>query len=181
MTAYPLQSASTPQLRMNIECAQFDELREGSPLISGFSVNTREWVIMRKMLHKVLRPRVAFSERSTMYLYHLDQQYNHAKSYSKEDYKFFGRNSLLEAVRIKKLVLSTPSGASTKESVLYLLENNVLSPEEILGIEHLVLCNLSMRMQERRDHVRAVLSEQRRIRRLERDHTKHVNIEAAPT
>ena len=75
--------------------------------------------------------RVTFSEWSTMQLYHLDQQYAHAKSYSREDYKVFGRNSLVKAVRIKKLVLLTPSGASTKESVMHLLKKNVISTEEI--------------------------------------------------
>ena len=168
--ANPSQSASTPQLKMNIEYAQVDEL---SPLMSGFSMNTGEVSVPK---------RVTFSEQSTMQLYHLDQQYAHAKSYSREDYKLFGRSSMLEAVRIKKLLLLTPPGVSTKKSVMYLLENNVISPEEIRGIEHLVLCNSpSMGLQERRDHIRAVLLEQRRIRMLERHHIKHLKIQADPT
>ena len=165
--ANPSQSASTPQLKMNIECAQVDEI---SPLMSGFSVNTS------------VPKRVTFSEQSTMQLYRLDQQYAHAKSYSREDYKVFGRNSLVKAVRIKKLVLSTPSGASTKESVTYLLENNVISPEEIRGIEHLVICNSpSMGLKGRRDHARAVLLEQHQIRILERYATRHLKVEVDPT
>ena len=168
--ANPSQSASTPQLKMNIEYAQVDEL---SPLMSGFSMNTGEVSVPK---------RVTFSEQSTMQLYHLDQQYAHAKSYSREDYEVFGRNSLVKAVRIKKLVLLTPSGASTKESVTYLLENNVISPEEIRGIEHLVLCNSpSMGLKGRRDHARAVLLEQHRIRMLERYATRHLKIEVDPT
>ena len=165
--ANPSQSASTPQLKMNIECAQVDEI---SPLMSGFSVNTS------------VPKRVTFSEQSTMQLYRLDQQYAHAKSYSREDYKVFGRNSLVKAVRIKKLVPLSPSGASTKESVTYLLENNVISPEEIRGIEHLVICNLPfMGLKGRRDHARAVLLEQHQIRILERYATRHLKVEVDPT
>jgi hypothetical protein len=49
-----------------------------------------------------------------MNLYHLDPIYAQTKSYSKGDYQDFSRESFMEAVRIKKLVLSsTPPGAST--------------------------------------------------------------------
>ena len=104
-----------------------------------------------------------------MQLYYLDEEYSHAKSYSNEDYKFFQRSTLIAAVRIKRLVPTTPSGESAKSSVLDLLKQNVVSIEEVMGIEHLVLCKSpSVVAQERKDHVRAVLSEQRRMGRSKR-------------
>lgn len=124
---------------------------------------------------KTLHPRVAFSERSSMYLYHLDPLYAQNKSYTKEDKKIFTTEMLSEAIRIKRLVLSTPE-ASIKDSFTYLLKNNIISPEEILGIEHLIFAKPSKLLQKRRDYARAVLMEQYRQRQVESeirgDHTK---------
>jgi hypothetical protein len=156
---------------MNAISAQVDVLRGWSHM-SGFSTENRDWTT--SML-KPRRPRlrVTISEHSTMLLYHLDEKYSHAKSYSKEDYNFFQRFTLIEAVRIKRLVPSTPSGESAKSSVLDLLKKNVVSIDEVTGIEHLVLRNSpSMVAQERKDHVKAVLSEQRQMGRSKRDTDK---------
>jgi len=114
-----------------------------------------------------------------MNLYHLDPIYAHTKSYSKGDYKDFSKESFMEAVRIKKLVLSsTPPGASTKESFKHLLKNDVILSEEIRGIEHLILCkSASKLMQERRDHARAVVSTQQRLKMLARDDINVANMQ----
>lgn len=92
------------------------------------------------------------------------------KSYSKEERKQFGRDALSEAIRIKKLVLraSRPS-SSTKDVFKFLLKNNVIGLEEIVGIEHLVLGkSASKLLKERKDHARAVLLEQDRMEQMSR-------------
>ncbi|KAL3772177.1 hypothetical protein ACHAW5_003248 [Stephanodiscus triporus] len=135
---------------------------EGSRLPGG-SVTAKDWHIM----YDALRQRVTISNTSSIHVYPLDPHYAYTKSYSKEDRKRFSTESILEAVHIKKVVCSTSPGLSTKESFRYLLKNNVILPEEIRGIEHLILCkSLPKLQQERQGHVRAVLSEQHRMARL---------------
>jgi hypothetical protein len=109
-----------------------------------------------------------------MQLYHLDSAYAQIKSYSKDDCQRFSMDSLKEAVRIKNLVVSsTPIGASAKESFKNLLKNDVILPEEIRGIEHLLLYkSRSKLLQERRDHARAVLLMQHRMETSARDPVK---------
>lgn len=139
--------------------AQVDELLEDWPRrMSCSPVNTQDW----QSLCKKLQPRVTFSERSSMHIYRPDPRYGRNKSYTKEDRKNFGSEAFSEAIRIKRLVLSTP-GASTKDSFKYLLKHNIISLEEIVGIEHLVLGkSASKLLKERQDHSRAVLMEQER-------------------
>ena len=126
--------------------------------LSDFSSNDRDW----KSPYKTIRHRngVTISECSSLQLYDLDPTY--AKSYSKEDCKRFSRDSMIEAARIKRLVLSsTPPGASTKETLKYLIDNDTILMEEIRGIEHLVLCkSASKLLHRRRDHAKAVVSMQ---------------------
>ena len=98
----------------------------------------------RKMLHL----QVTFSESSMLQMYNLDQLYAHTKSYSEDDCKQFSRDSLMEVARIKKLVHScTSSGTSAEESFEYLLKNDAILPEEIRGIEHLILCKMQVGVQ----------------------------------
>ena len=97
-----------------------------------------------------------------MHIYCPDPHYRRNKSYTKQDRKSFGSEAFSEAIRIKRLVLSTP-GASTKDSFKYLLKHDIVSLEEIVGIEHLVLGkSASKLLKERQDHSRAVLMEQDR-------------------
>ena len=108
---------------------------------------------------------------------------NHAtvppKSYSTDDCQRFSMDSLMEAVRIKNLVVSsTPIGASAKESFKNLLKNDVILPEEIRGIEHLLLYkSRSKLLQERRDHARAVLLMQHRMETSARDPVKQGKVQ----
>jgi hypothetical protein len=103
---------------------------------------------------------------SSVQLYHVDPLYAISKSYSKEDIKRFSMDILMEAVRIKNLLLLTSSDESTKESCRYLIENHVILPEEIQGIEHLIYKSAYKLLQERRNHPRAVLLEQDRMEAL---------------
>lgn len=145
--------------RGNVD-AQVEELVEDwSRRMSCCSVDAQDW----QHLYKSLQPRVTFSESSSMHVYHADPLYVRSKSYSKEERKHFSVEALSEAVRIKKLVLSTP-GSSTKDSFKFLLKNNVIALEEIVGIEHLVLGkSASKLLKERQDHSKAVVQEQHRM------------------
>ena len=128
----------------------------------------------RQSLRKLLKPQVTFSEMSSMQLYHVDPLYAISKSYSKEDFKHFSKDIMMEAARIKNLVLLTSSDAYTKESCRYLIENHVIMPEEIQGIEHLIYKSAYKLLRERRNHPRAVLSEQDRMEALLSDSMKQM-------
>lgn len=69
-------------------------------------------------MYEALRQRVTMSNTSSIHVYPLDPHYAYTKSYSKEDRKRFSKDSILETVHIKKLVCSTSSGLSTKESFI---------------------------------------------------------------
>lgn len=146
---------------------QVDELLEGWPSTrrtSMCSVNTQDWQSLCQKLH----PRVTFSEQSSMHIYRADPHYVRTKSYTKEERRNFSSQTLQQAIRIKRLVLSTPGCTSTKDSFKYLLKNKVIGLEEIVGLEHLVLGkSASKLMKERREHVNAVVREQGKQKYLE--------------
>ncbi len=169
----PSRFQSEPLLH-NAPRAGSDELLEDWPrLMSDCSTSSQDW----RSIYKTLRQRVTISECSTMHLFHLDTAYAHTKSYSREDCQRFSRDSLMEAVRIKNLMVSsTPIGASTKESFKNLLKNHVILPEEIRGIEHLICKSRSNLLQERRDHVRAVLLMQHQMETFATDPVKQAKV-----
>jgi len=150
--------------RPNPNITQVDGLLEDWPQrTSGCSINTQDW----QHLYKQLQPKVKFSERSSMHVYLPDPLYLRNNSYSKSDRKDFSTETLLEVIRIKRLIKTTP-GTSTKDSFKSLLKNNIISLEEIVGIEHLVLGKSARKLaKERQDHSRAVLMEQTRQRQVE--------------
>ena len=111
--------------------------------------------------NKKLNPKVTFSETSSLHIYLPDPLYTRSKSYSSADRKKFAKETLLEVLRIKNLVASVQGSSS--ESIRHLLEANVVSYEEMLGIEHLILDKSAARMlKERRSHAEALLLEQQR-------------------
>ena len=109
-------------------------------------------------------PRVTFYPSADIKPYDLDLQYAQAKSYSKEEMKGFKKTMYLDVVRIKRCVQSM---TTSKQSLLRLLKNDIISSEDIRGIEHLLMCKTFSNVvyQARRDHVRDVLSEQKRLAR----------------
>jgi hypothetical protein len=153
-------------LHTNTPCDRVGELLEDWP--RPMSDCTQEG----HSLNKLLKPRVTFSKISSMQMYHIDQLYANSKSHSKEDFKRFSMDTLMDAARIKNLVLLTSSDASTKESFRYLIENHVIMSEEIQGIEHLISNSAYKLLKERRNHPRAVLSEQDRMEALTSDSMK---------
>jgi hypothetical protein len=101
---------------------------------------------------------VYFSELSALYVYD-DFNYLHLKkAYSKEDREIFGAQAVIEANRIKNLIIASPPD-SVSESIKYLLQNNIITSDELVGIDRLIGRRTRV-MQVRRDHVRAVLRKQ---------------------
>jgi hypothetical protein len=146
--------------------------RNGAAISSQFKrKKQKDWPTRKpcssdlKLLHRQgerIQPRVTFSHNSTMQVYIPDHHYARNKCYTKEDRQKFGSETLSEAMRIKRLVAKAP-GESAKDSFKYLIKENIVSIEEIVGIEHLVLGNSASKLpKSRRDHVRAVLMEQER-------------------
>lgn len=155
-----------PKHHLNPE-TEADELIEDWPRCMSYSVNSRDWQNPSKQLQPKL---VTFSEQSIMHIYHPDPLYTRFKSYSKSDHKGFSSEVLSEAIRIKRLVKAAQGTSSnTKDSFKYLLKNNIVSIDEILGIEHLVLGKSPKKLlKERQGHYREVLAEQRRQCRTEK-------------
>lgn len=153
--------------------AKGDELLKDWPRrMSCCSINTQDWKILCKQIH----PRVTFSESSSMQIYQPDPLYAETKSYTREDRKSFGKDTMMEAIRIKRLVMSTPG--ATKDSFKYLLKNNIISLEEMVGIEHLVLRKSPSKiLKERRGHARAVLMEQTRIEKMQEESVQKLKMQ----
>jgi len=103
---------------------------------------------------------VNFSEFSTLRVYDdLDYLYLKKKAYSQEDRKIFGAQAMIEADRINNLIISSPP-VSVKESVKYLLKNNIITREELVGMDQLILHRRARVLQVRREHMAAVLRKQ---------------------
>ena len=103
-----------------------------------------------------------------MQVYHLDPLYAKTKSYTKEDRAAFSSEAVLAAIRIKRKVVATSSSPNmtTKAAFKHLLKNEVISLEDIVGIEHLVMGRSAARLpQDRKEHAQAVLREQMRHKR----------------
>ena len=107
---------------------------------------------------------VSFSEFSTLLAYDDLDYLDLEKAYSKEDREIFGAQAMIEADRINNLIISSPP-ASVKESVKYLLKNNIITREELVGIDHLILRRRTRVMQVRREHMTTVLRKQNEQRR----------------
>ncbi len=110
------------------------------------------------------RPRVSFSEMSTLNIYDNYRGGLHRRNmaYSSKDQDIFQTEATQEADRIKVLIITAPQ-QSRADSVKHLLKNNIVSREELVGIEHMALED-SNRSQIRKRHSRAVLRKQQEQR-----------------
>eukprot|EP00984_Skeletonema_dohrnii_P021347 scaffold10642_cov155-Skeletonema_dohrnii-CCMP3373.AAC.14 len=103
---------------------------------------------------------VSFSEFSTLRVYDdLNYLYARKKAYSKKDREIFGAQAMMETKRIKHLIINSPP-ASVGESIKYVLKNGIITRDELVGIDHLVLGKPTDVLQVRRDHMAAVLRKQ---------------------
>eukprot|EP00984_Skeletonema_dohrnii_P021348 scaffold10642_cov155-Skeletonema_dohrnii-CCMP3373.AAC.15 len=142
--------------------------REQSPAARSESPGRRESLLedwpRRASSKEIDQSGVSFSEFSTLRVYDdLDYLYL-KKAYSKVDREIFGAQAMMEADRIKNLIFNSPP-ASVKESVKYLLKNNIITREELVGIDHLILRRRKRVLQVRRNHMAAVLRKQNEQRR----------------
>ena len=114
---------------------------------------------------------VRFSESSQLHRYERESVYLlRSLVYTKEDRKEFGKESLLEGLRIRELIRAAPPD-SVADSIKYLLRHYIISREEFVGIEHFILGKPSRVVQTRRKHVAAVLWKQHELQheKLEED------------
>lgn len=124
---------------------------------------------------------VTFSAQSSMRVYHPDPHYMKTKAYTKKERQLLSKEAISDALRIKHLMLSfssshdvmssSHSNTSSRSDVAkstfkYLIKHNIISLEEIVGIEHLVFSRSPLKIvKERKEHARVVLKEQYRMLR----------------
>ncbi len=114
---------------------------------------------------------VNFSESSQLHVYERESKYLlRSLAYTEEDRNAFGKDTLLEGLRIKRLVAAAPRD-SVADSIKYLLRYDIISREELIGLEHFVLGKPSRVLQTRRQHAAAVLWKQQELQhqKLEED------------
>jgi hypothetical protein len=105
------------------------------------------------------RPQVTFSKLSSVQIYPHDPAVMRDMSYTKDERKSFCNEAVAECLRIRQLLHSTPGGFN-KDSFKCLIKNNVVSMEEIVGIDHMVLGKSASLIKERQEHIRSVVSAQ---------------------
>ena len=110
------------------------------------------------------RPRVSFSEMSIVNTYEDYRGGLHRRNmaYSSKDRDIFQIEATQEADHIKVLIITAPQ-QSRADSVKHLLKNNIVSREELVGIEHMALED-SNRSDIRKRHSMAVLRKQQEQR-----------------
>ncbi|KAL3802094.1 hypothetical protein HJC23_010850 [Cyclotella cryptica] len=87
-------------------------------------------------------------------------------SYSSKDRKMFQAEAAREAFRIRKLMAMCPEGYNTGgKATIYLIQHNLLSVEEMIGIENLIsVTSAKNSLKERRLHTALVLKKQGELR-----------------
>jgi hypothetical protein len=107
---------------------------------------------------------VHFSETSQLRVYERESKYLlRSLTYTKEDRNRFGKDALLEGLRIKNLVATAPP-ESTAESIKYLLRHDIISREELVGVENFFLDSKPTAVVKRRKrHAAAVLWKQQEL------------------
>ncbi len=104
-------------------------------------------------------PRVTFSKLSSVQIYPHDPTVMRNMSYTKDERKTFCNEAVAECLRIRQLLHSTPGGFN-KDSFKCLIKNKLVSMEDIVGIDHMVLGKSASLIKERQEHVRSVVSAQ---------------------
>lgn len=118
------------------------------------------------------RPRVVtFSKLSSVQIYHHNPIDVRELSYTKDERKQFCTEAVKECLRIRQLLHSTPGGFN-KDSFKCLIKNNVVSLEDIVGIDHMVLGKSASLIKERQDLIRSVVSAQYDIAMKDGDSTE---------
>ena len=152
-------------------CNQDDELLENWPRERAVRRDTllenwptrRTSVVSEDEVDDRRRHRVKFSNKSQLNVYERHPiPLLQSLTYSKEDRDEFGREAALEGLRIKNLIATAPPD-SPALSIKYLIQNDIISKAELIGIEHFILGKCTRVLKVRRDHSRAVLKKQNEL------------------
>jgi hypothetical protein len=107
--------------------------------------------------HRVVR----FSDASQLYVYERHSiSLLRSLAYTKENRDEFGNDALAEGLRIKQLIAMSPCCDSTAESLKFLLQENIISKAELVGIEHFFHGRSVRVAKVRKQHSDAVLKRQ---------------------
>eukprot|EP00986_Skeletonema_menzelii_P015558 scaffold12049_cov141-Skeletonema_menzelii.AAC.6 len=108
----------------------------------------------------IVNKKVCISEFSQLHAYESESKcLLRSLTYTKEDRDEFGRDALLEGLRIKNLIAAAPYD-SDAQSIKYLLSHDIISKAELLGIEHFILGKARRVRKIRQCHSAAVLWKQ---------------------
>ncbi|KAL7489145.1 hypothetical protein ACHAW6_014743 [Cyclotella cf. meneghiniana] len=125
---------------------------------------SREFIIRENRLRDASGPpkHVRFSQYSSMHVYNVDPSYRLSKSYSPTECKAFRTCAAFEAHRLRQLI--TYCQLPCAESVRLLIQDGVIMPEDVIGIEHLIHPSSYERvMKERRVHSTLLLQRQEEL------------------
>ena len=153
-----LQHSNLPQEQPPMPAAQSESLLEDWPRRASSTDHDQAALSQSQS-------RVSFSEFSSLCVYeNVEDLYLKKKAYSQEDREVFSARAMMEAIRIKNLIFNSPP-VSVKDSIKYLLKNNIISRDELIGIDHLIAGRRTDALHVRRDHMAAVLQKQQEQRR----------------
>eukprot|EP00985_Skeletonema_marinoi_P005447 scaffold2359_cov109-Skeletonema_marinoi.AAC.5 len=131
--------------------------RKSSTTFASFDSEEVDVASVRNKRHHHHLRSVHFSEASQLREYERESKYLlRSLTYTKDDRDEFGKDALLEGLRIKNLVATAPP-ESTAESIKYLLRHDLLRPVEPVGIEHFFLDKPKNVVKRRKRHAAAVL------------------------
>jgi hypothetical protein len=114
------------------------------------------------------RKRVRFAKNAYCFLFTVDPHHDTTNAYyTSKDRKEFTREALNEAKRIRRLLSTivlpdsdSPSSSSSSlyDRVEYCLDQSLILPEDLMGLEHVVLgVGLARLLKERREHAERLL------------------------
>jgi hypothetical protein len=112
---------------------------------------------------------VSFATYSELRVYHLDAKLESRKCYSSRDRKSFQAQALCDAFRIQRLMGSSPYHGG--HAVRYLIERDMMAPEELLGIENMIMGAQKI-TEERRKHAKYVIKAQEELRKTKADNAE---------
>ncbi|KAL7462585.1 hypothetical protein ACHAXS_002966 [Conticribra weissflogii] len=151
---FSLPSSSSPRIHSKRSTSRSPE----NDLIEDWPHNVQQSVQIEGN-HDEKSKLVRFSDFAACRIYPMIHPYESNKSYTKSDQKSFGRSMLVQAAMIKKTLASVDIRGS-EDTMSHLLRIGI-NPEDIIGIEHLVLAmSPSDVAKQRQRHTRAILLEQ---------------------
>ena len=110
-----------------------------------------------------------FSDSSRLYTYQRPPfSLLRSLSYTKDDHDEFGKQALLEGMRIKDLIANAPHD-SASGSIKYLLRHGMIDRDELIGIDHFILGKPTRVRKIRKQHAAAVLRKQQELRQGHQD------------